>query len=148
MSNVSTEVSQLCTFSIGDMLFGVDVHRVQEVIRELPLTPVPSARPTVLGLVNLRGRIVCALELRQCLGFEHREHREKSMMVVVTSGDGPVSLIVDTIGDVIIVDDVEWEDPPSTMDSKIGELVKRAYKLDNQLLLLLDVDAVLADANK
>jgi purine-binding chemotaxis protein CheW len=145
MSEITVEHSELCTFKIGDLLLGVDVQRVQEVIRELPLTRVPLARPAVLGLVNLRGHIVCALELRFRLGLPRRSDGKSSMMVVVNSSDGPVSLLVDEIGDVVSVADVDWEDPPSTMDPSVANLIRRAYKLDTQLLLLLDIDAVLAD---
>lgn len=135
--------SQLATFHLGDELFGIDVISVQEVIRHQPLTAVPLARREVRGLINLRGQIVIALDLRRRLGMpEHPENRPP-MNVVVRTPDGPLSLLVDEIGDVIEVGDEVFERPPETVSEEARELIKGAYKLDGQLLLVLDIARVL-----
>lgn len=129
---------QLCTFYLDDHLFGVDAQTVQEVIRFQEMTRVPQAPPSVSGLINLRGQIVTAIDLRRRLGMKPREVGKLPMNVVVRSDDGAVSLLVDQIGDVIEVDAENFETPPDTLQGLARELVKGAYKLDGRLLLLLD----------
>ena len=129
---------QLCTFFLDDHLFGVDAQTVQEVIRFQEMTRVPQAPPSVSGLINLRGQIVTAIDLRRRLGMKPREVGKLPMNVVVRSDDGAVSLLVDQIGDVIEVDAENFETPPDTLQGLARELVKGAYKLDGRLLLLLD----------
>ncbi len=131
---------QLCTFKLGSHLFGVDAQSVQEVIRYQEMTKVPMAPPAISGLINLRGQIVTALDLRFRLGFGKLEGDRKPMNVVVRSDDGAVSLLVDQIGDVIEVDDRNFEEPPDTLSGAARDLILGAYKLEGQLLLLLDCD--------
>ena len=132
---------QLCTFFLDDHLFGVDAQTVQEVIRFQEMTRVPQAPPSVSGLINLRGQIVTAIDLRRRLGMKPREVGKLPMNVVVRSDDGAVSLLVDQIGDVIEVDAENFETPPDTLRGPARELVRGAYKLDGRLLLLLDCAA-------
>ncbi|MBS2020709.1 MAG: chemotaxis protein CheW, partial [Deltaproteobacteria bacterium] len=94
------ESRQLCTFLIDGMLFGVDVTNVQEVIRYQEMTRVPLASSTVRGLINLRGQIVTAIDMRARLGLPPRADQALPMNVVASTGDGVVSLLVDEIGDV------------------------------------------------
>ena len=131
---------QLCTFFLDGHLFGVDAQTVQEVIRYQEMTRVPKAPPSVRGLINLRGQIVTAIDLRSRLGLKPREAGKLPMNVVVRSDDGAVSLLVDQIGDVIEVDSDSFETPPDTLQGPARELVKGAYKLEGRLLLLLDCD--------
>ena len=95
---------QFCTFFLEGYLFGVPVPQVQEVIRFQPMTPVPLAPPEVKGMINLRGQIVLAIDLRQRLSLSPRPEGELPMNVVVRSADGAISLLVDEIGDVIEVE--------------------------------------------
>ena len=131
---------QLCTFELDNHLFGVEAQCVQEVIRYQEMTCVPKAIPAVVGLINLRGQIVTAIDLRTRLDLRPRELDRKPMNVVVRSDDGAVSLLVDQIGDVIEVNDASFEEPPDTLGGTARSLIKGAYKLDNRLLLLLDCD--------
>lgn len=141
---MSTETTrQLCTFSLGDLLFGVDVTNVQEVIRYQEMTCVPLAPAIIRGLINLRGQIVTAIEMRARLGLPEREGA-LPMNVVVRTSDGVVSLLVDEIGDVLEVEERVFERPPETMSGTFRELVSGVYKLDRQLLLLLDVEKITA----
>src|SRR4051812_45165850 len=98
-----SESTQYCTFLLDNRYYGVDVQHVQEVIRYQELTPVPLASPVVSGLINLRGRIVTAIDLRRLLGLPDRPKGKLPMNVVVKTGDDAVSLLVDEIGDVIDV---------------------------------------------
>lgn len=137
---------QLCTFYLGDLLFGVDVRRVQEVIRYQEMTRVPLAPPTMKGLINLRGQIVSAIDMRCRLGLEARADGELPMNVVVRTAEGAVSLLVDEIGDVLEVDESTVERPPETMAGAAKELVRSVYKLPDRLLLVVDTDQVVSVA--
>jgi purine-binding chemotaxis protein CheW len=138
------ETRQLCTFLVDDMLFGVDVMNVQEVIRYQEMTSVPLASSTVRGLINLRGQIVTAIDMRARLGLTPRDTNELPMNVVATTADGVVSFLVDEIGDVLEVEERVFERAPETMNATFRELVPGVFKLEGQLLLLLDAEKVAA----
>jgi purine-binding chemotaxis protein CheW len=129
---------QFCTFLVRGMLFGLEVTCIQEVIRYQPLTVVPLTSKVIAGLINLRGQIVTAIDLRIRLGLPPRDAEERPLNVVVRTADGPVSLLVDDIGDVIQVDDDTFEEPPETLGDAARELIRGAYKLKGRLLLVLD----------
>jgi purine-binding chemotaxis protein CheW len=138
------ETTQFCTFSVDDLLFGVDVTRVQEVIRFQEMTRVPLAPRAVRGLINLRGQIVMAVDLRERLGLPTRKSDDLPMNVVIRGLEGSVSLLVDSIGDVIEVSGVAFEVPPSTMLAKHRQVVDAVCKLPKQLLLVLDPERALS----
>jgi len=129
---------QLCTFFVADRFFGVDVTRVQEVIRYQEMTQVPLAHRTIRGLINLRGQIVTAIDMRRRCGVADRGDQALPMNVVVRTGDGVVSLLVDEIGDVLEIPENLHERPPETLDGVARELICGVYKLDGRLLLILD----------
>ncbi len=133
---------QLCTFYLDGHVFGIDVVRVQEVIRYQEMTRVPRAPAEIRGLINLRGQIVSAIDMRARLEIAPRSGEELPMNVVVRSSDGPVSLLVDEIGDVLDVDEATVERPPDTLDGKAKDLVRCVYKLEKGLLLVLDPEQV------
>jgi purine-binding chemotaxis protein CheW len=135
---MSATQQQFCTFVIQGILFGVEVEKVQEVIRHQGMTPVPLAPEVVAGLINLRGQIVTAIDLRRRLGVRDRADGDLPMNVVVRTSDGAVSLLVDEIGDVVEVLEQDFEQAPDTLDSTSRELVRGVYKLKNELLLVLD----------
>ena len=134
---------QFCTFYLDRALFGVEVHKVQEVLRDQEMTPVPLAPEVVRGLINLRGQIVTAIDLRRRLARGPRESGGRSMNVVLRTEEGAVSLLVDEIGDVVEVDDSVLERPPENLRGVSRELISRVAKLERELLLLLDTDKVL-----
>ena len=135
---MSATQQQFCTFYIQGLLFGVEVETVQEVIRHLDMTGVPLAPDVVAGLINLRGQIVTAIDLRRRLGVKDRGEGELPMNVVVRTGDGAVSLLVDEIGDVVEVEQKDFEETPNTLASASRELIRGVYKLNNELLLVLN----------
>jgi purine-binding chemotaxis protein CheW len=118
----------------------VEVEKVQEVIRYQKMTRVPLAPAVVRGLINLRGQIVTAIDLRRRLKLRERTAADLPMNVVVRHEDGAVSLLVDEIGDVLEVDEEAFERPPETLDRKARELICGVYKLENGLLHVLDTD--------
>ena len=134
---------QLATFHVGGLFFGVDVARVQEVVRYEGATRVPLAPPSVAGLLNMRGQVVTAVDMRVRAGVEGERDGEPMSVVVRLEGE-VVSLLVDTIGDVVSVTDDQFELPPDTLGADERELITGAYKLEGELLLVLDVEKTLA----
>ena len=134
------DVKQFATFYLDKLLFGVEVEKVQEVIRYQEMTRVPLAPPVVTGLINLRGQIVTAMDLRRRLELSQRDAEKLPMNVVVRSGEEAVSLLVDEIGDVLEVEDESFEAPPETLQGVARELIRGAYKLKDHLLLVLDTE--------
>ena len=133
---------QFCTFLLDGHVFGTPVPKVQEVIQHQEMTKVPLAPAVVSGLINLRGQIVTAIDLRRRLGLPERGAEQLPMNVVVRTSDGAVSLLVDEIGDVIEVEEDTLEAPPETLQGFAREVVRGVYKLSGRLLLALDIDRV------
>jgi purine-binding chemotaxis protein CheW len=131
---------QFCTFLLGGHYLGVDVMAVQEVIRHQEMTRVPLAPAVVRGLINLRGQIVTAIDLRRRLELPDRADGGQPVNVIIRTDDGAVSLLVDEIGDVLRVPDEAFERPPETLRGAARELIRGAYKLDGRLLLILDTE--------
>jgi purine-binding chemotaxis protein CheW len=134
---------QFCTFYLDSLFLGVEVERIQEVIRYLNMTPVPLAPDYVRGLINLRGQIVTALDLRPCLEIAARESETTPMNVVIRTDDGPVSLLVDEIGDVLEPSEASFERPPDTLTGPLREMIRGVYKLKDALLLIVDTGQML-----
>ncbi len=137
---ISTRSEQFCTFRLGNLLFGVEVMCVQEVLLKQQITRMPLTSPVVSGLINLRGQIVTAVDLRKRLNMPPMESGEDAMNVVVRSNDSAFSLVVDEIGEVVDVDPDSFEPPPGTLTSHARELILGVYKLERQLLLVLDIE--------
>ena len=136
-----------CTFYLDHLYFGVKVVEVQEVIRQQQMTCVPLAPTEVTGLMNLRGQIVMAIDLRKRLQLPERNPDQPIMNVVISGQEGAISLLVDEIGDVIEVSENQFEPPPETLQGVPRELILGAYKLDGKLLLLLDTYRAVEELN-
>jgi len=138
------DVRQYCTFYVGGHYFGLDVLKVQEITRYQEMTRVPLAPPVVRGLINLRGQIVTAIDVRRRLQFDDRPQDQRPINVVVHTDDGAVSLLVDEIGDVMNVSDEFFERPPETLRPPARDLICGAYKLPDRLLLILDTERLVS----
>jgi purine-binding chemotaxis protein CheW len=134
------DARQFCTFFLDEYLFGVELEKVQEVIRYLELTDVPLAPDVISGLMNLRGQIVTGIDLRRRLDLPARPGDRHPMNVVIRSVDGAVSLLVDDIGDVVEVNEDSFERPPETLRGKVREVIVGVHKLDKSLMHVLDTE--------
>jgi purine-binding chemotaxis protein CheW len=134
------EEHQFCTFFLDGQYFGIDVLKVQEIIRFQEMTRVPLAPSVVRGLINLRGQIVTAIDLRRRLDLPDRPAGQLPVNVVIHTDDGAVSLLVDEIGDVLQVPQSSFERPPVTLQGTARDLIRGAYKLEDKLLLILDTE--------
>ncbi len=134
---------QVCTFRVESMSLGLDVEHVQEVLRHQEMTEVPLAPPAVRGLINLRGQIVTALDMRRRFELPPDGSGEPPMNVIMQAGSSLVSLLVDSIGEVESVNDDWYEPVPETLDPCTKGMVSHVCKLDGKLLLILDPRGVL-----
>src|SRR5262245_32597212 len=112
------------------------------------MTRVPLAPAVVRGLINLRGQIITAIDLRQGLELPQRTNGERPVNVVVTTEDGAVSLLVDEIGDVLDVAETTFEALPDTLRGAARDLIRGSYKLDHRLLLVLDTERIVTQPNE
>lgn len=134
------KLQQFCSFYLDGLLFGVALEGVQEVFVPIEMTRVPLATGAVSGLINLRGQLVTAVDLRQKLQLPARPSGVAGMNVVVRTEDGPVSMLVDEIGDVMEVDEDNFETPPETLRESLRDMVLGVHKLDGELLHVLDTN--------
>jgi purine-binding chemotaxis protein CheW len=135
--------TQFCTFQVDGQLFGVEVSQIVEVLRRTHLTSVPRSRPEVAGLMNLRGQIICALDLRTILGLAPLA-QGVSLNLVIRVGEETVSLLVDEIDDVLDLVEQSFEPVPGGLPAAVRQVVTGTYKLEKRLLLVLDVVAAIA----
>jgi purine-binding chemotaxis protein CheW len=139
--------TRFCTFYVGDLFFGLEVLKVQEVLRYLDITRVPLAPPVIEGLINLRGQIVTAIDMRRRLGLPARDPGVAPMNLVMRIDDTAVSLLVDQIGDVLEVSCELFEQVPVNVERDYREVIQGVYKLEGRLLLSLDSEKLLNFAN-
>ena len=142
--NAQMSDRRFCTLFVDDLLLGVAVERVEEVLRDPTITQVPLASADVAGLVNLRGQIVTAVDARHRLGLDRHDRVANPTIVVIRSGSEVVSLVVDRVGEVVDVDETRFADVPVTVGSTLAAMITGAYKLDGGLMLVIDPDETLA----
>jgi purine-binding chemotaxis protein CheW len=134
---------QYCTLRVADLLLGIEVGQIQEILRDTSITPVPLAPPTIRGLINLRGQIVTAVDLRRRVGLDDAEHGAPFMTMVLGTAEEPLALVVDAVGDVVEVLAGAFESPPDTLKGEARRMIEGAYKLERELLLVLKLPVVL-----
>jgi purine-binding chemotaxis protein CheW len=130
---------QFCTFHVGNHLLGIEVAQIQEVLRRTPVTPVPKTPPAISGLINLRGQIVTAVDLRRLFRIDVNGATDAPNMLILDQGSELRSLVVDAVGEVVSVEAGDFEEPPDTLRGESRNLIRGAYKLKDRLLLVLDV---------
>jgi purine-binding chemotaxis protein CheW len=133
-------MTQYCTFSLAPFLFGVAVDAVQEILPGCSTTPVPLCNEAIEGLINLRGQIVPAVDLRRLFKLPEAaaQSRGQALNVVLRNDDGPLALLVDEIGDVMEMDPSGFELPPPTLQEGARTWIRGTYQLEDRLLLVLD----------
>src|SRR3984893_7309654 len=141
-----SDVRQIVSFLAQELFFGVDVLQVQEIIRQVAITRVPLAPPTVSGLINMRGQIVTAIDLRRCLGLPERPSGQPLAGLILQAEEVLVGLIVDEIGTVFELPEDAFEPPPEILKGRLRALINRGYTLPNRLLLIMDMERLLTEA--
>jgi purine-binding chemotaxis protein CheW len=136
----------LCTFRVGELSLGLDIGSVQEVLRGQEVTRLPLASTAVRGIINLRGRIVPAVDLRRCLDLPPAPEGLERATIVVRAPENAVSLLVDEVGDVVEVSAEAFLRTPETIRPGARELLHGVVPLEDRLLLELDLESVLRAA--
>lgn len=151
MSNLvvaeSTELTmvdeeQLVTMMVDDQLFGIPILKVQDIVEPSQITPVPCAPSAIAGVLNLRGRIVTVIDLRELLGAKEEEARRQMSVTIEHKGD-LYTLLVDSIGDVRSLPKRDFDKPPATLDENMRRLCSGVFRLEDNLLVVLDVSRIL-----
>lgn len=135
---------QTVVFRLGQEFYGIDIGRVQEIIRLQPITPIPRTEPHVRGLVNLRGKTIPVLNLRRRLDMPDVEDSESARIVVVESESGGVGVVVDAVSEVVTLPPSAIEPPPFLVADTAGEVVCAVARLQSRLITLIDWDKILA----
>ena len=138
-----TDLMEFVTFTIAGQVFGLPIARVQDVFKPLRMTHVPLAGAEIAGVLNLRGRIVTAIDMRNRLEVRRRENTAAPMAIGVEAKGESFGLLVDAVGEVLKLPDSQREANPINLDRKLAALADGVYRLDGQLLVVLDIDRVL-----
>ncbi|MGE3609338.1 MAG: chemotaxis protein CheW [Bacteriovoracaceae bacterium] len=139
--------NQFSTFRVDGRLYGVNVKLVQEITKPMPITKVPLAPDFIHGLINLRGQIVTAIGVRELFELS-KENSEKSINVVCKSDGLLLSLIADEIGDVLELEDKDFEELPETVSMGVSRFLSGVYKIPNEILSVVDIKKILEFLNK
>ncbi|MBI4949481.1 MAG: chemotaxis protein CheW [Deltaproteobacteria bacterium] len=144
----SKEVLQLVTFRLGNEEFSLDILRVQEIIRHMDLTRVPRTPDFVEGVINLRGRVIPVLDLRKRFGLPAEDRTNETRIIVIDVDNRTVGLKVDAVSEVLRLPSDTVEPPPSIVTGAESEYIKGVGKLDNRLIILLDVSKILSRSER
>jgi purine-binding chemotaxis protein CheW len=141
--NDTANLTEYVTFTTASQMFGLPIERVQDVFKPANITRVPLAAPEIAGVLNLRGRIVTAIRLNDRLDLESRAEETAPMAIGIECGAESFGLLVDAVGEVLKLPDGEREANPINLDRKLARVSAGVFRLDGQLLVILDVDRVL-----
>ena len=135
--------SEYITLKIGDQLFGAAVADIHDVFAPTSITPVPLGPSEVAGVLNLRGRIVTAIDSRGRLGLPKRESDDAIMAIGIERGNESFGLIVDSVGEVVRLDDDKKEDVPANLDPAWAQIASGIYRMNDDLLVIMDIECLL-----
>lgn len=136
---------QLVTFRIAEEEFGVDILRVQEIIRMMPITKVPNAPSFVEGVINLRGKVIPIIDMRRRFGMAANAHNDQTRITVMDLQGQVVGFVVDAVREVLRIKESTVEAPPQVVTGIGSDYLKGVGKLDDRLLILLDLDKLLSE---
>jgi purine-binding chemotaxis protein CheW len=138
------EFAELVTFTIAEQLFGLPIARVQDVFKPMRMTRVPLAGAEIAGVLNLRGRIVTAIDMHSCLDARRRAAAVAPLAIGIEVNGESFGLLVDSIGEVLKLPASQREPNPVNLDRRLAALSAGVYPLDGQLLVVLDIDQLLS----
>jgi purine-binding chemotaxis protein CheW len=139
------ELLQLVTFGIGEEEFGIEILKVQEIIRTMAITKVPNSPPYVDGVINLRGKVIPVIDLRSLFNMECRPHDNHTRIIVLQIHGMIVGFVVDEVSEVLRIQSNTVEPPPPVVSGIESEYIKGVGKLDDRLLILLDLDKLIPE---
>ncbi len=146
--NELTDILQLVSFKIANEEFGVDILNVQEINKMTTITKVPNSPEFVEGVINLRGRVIPIIDLRTRLHLEKKEHDKDTRIIVVDIEKSTVGFIVDAVNEVLRIPVSITETPPEIVSGIDSEFIKAVGKLEDRLLILIDLNKILTTEDK
>ena len=141
------DTSQWVTFHIADEKYGVDVSSVQEVLKEVDITPVPGAPYIILGIINLRGNVVTVVDPRRKFNLPESTITEQSRIVVVEACDQEVGLLVDKVSEVVILNNKEIENSPNVGANEASNCFQGVCNRSEEMLILVDLNKMFENVN-
>lgn len=144
----SNEILQLVSFKIGSEEFGVDILKVQEINKMVPITKVPNSPVFVEGVINLRGKVIPIIDFRTRLGLNRIEQTKDTRIVVVDVEGKTIGFIVDSVSEVLRIPANITEAPPELVTGIDSEFIKSVGKLEDRLLILIDLNKILSTKEK
>lgn len=138
------ELLQLVTFSIGEEEFGVNILKVQEIIRTMEITKVPRAPAFVEGVINLRGKVIPIIDLRRRFGLASKAHDKNTRIIVIEINNIIVGFVVDAVSEVLRIPTSTVEPPPPVVAGVDSDYISGVGKLQDRLLIMLDLDKLLS----
>lgn len=142
-SQVLDAVEQLVVFELADEVYGVDISRVQEIIRMTTITRLPRAPEFVEGVINLRGRVIPVVDLKRRFGLAEGGRTKACRIVVVDVGDHTIGMVVDAVSEVLRVPAAAVEPPSPVVTTVDSDYLRGIARLEGRLVILLDLDKVL-----
>jgi len=136
---------ELATFYIGKSLYGIDIMNIQEINKHFEVTKVPQAADYIIGILNLRGKIVTILDIGKKIGLSHIEKSKDNRNIIIKSQDEYIGLLVDSISDVVIADKNSLEPAPSNLGGLEGKFFSCVLKTEKALIGILNIEEVLKD---
>ncbi len=145
---MNDESLQLVTFRLQDEEFGIDIKRVHEINRIIDVTKIPNAPSYIEGIINLRGKIIPVVNLRSKLGFDQAEYDKMTRIMVVEIEGKVLGFIVDSVSEVLRIEDPKIEAPPSITGANDAGYIKGVINLADRILILLDLDTLFGEESK
>ncbi len=143
VSEKPTGTKQFTTFYVGELLLAIDIRVVQEINRQIDITPVPNAPKQVRGVINLRGEVATVIDLRTILGLEKIEATHDTRNLIIQSQGEAIGLWVDKISDILTINVEEISPAPANVGGVEGKYLKGVYTMENAIAVILDIDQVL-----
>ena len=137
---------ELATFYVADLLLGIPIRKVEEISRYCSVTPVPGAPESVCGVMSLRGEVVTVLDFRVVLGLGTTTYTRQTRNVIVQARGERIGLLVDRVADVVRAASTDFVTPPANMSGSESRMFQAVYRMESELLMLVDVEAVTAAA--
>ncbi len=144
-NELKSDDRQFATFYVGDLLLAIDIEVVQEINRQIDVTPVPNAQKHVKGVINLRGEVVTVLDLRSTLGLPKTEFTPLTRNVIVKSQGEAIGLWVDRVADILAIQPDKISPAPANVNGIEGRFFKGVHSLEDEIAVLLDLDVILGD---
>ncbi len=145
IKNDSVELLQLVSFIIDNEEFAVDIYKVQEINRVSAITTVPNAPYFIDGVINLRGKVIPVIDLRTRLGMSRKDHSNNTRIIVVEVHGKTVGFVVDSVNEVLRIPTDITEPPPKLVKGDKSKYIKAVAKLDDRLIILLDLELILSE---